>query len=220
MEIKDIPGAKLRTFKKGDILIYNGEYIECVYYIQKGIVGARMIAENGNEHIYNLMYGGNGANSLVGVGMLFDNNGISTFEQIAVSDCQCFEISRENIIQYLNEHTDEWQVLFKRLMHVCVDIRNQLVSRQGYSMVQGLCFFLLDNVSEKNGELIVDKKHTNVEIAKFLGIHPKSVSRMLVELGKQSSVIRTKNGLKILDLQQIKDISEGISRLEYRKGKI
>ena len=51
MNFKDLPGIEPCFFKKGDILIHDGDRVDYIYYLRKGTVYREIVTETGIESI-------------------------------------------------------------------------------------------------------------------------------------------------------------------------
>ncbi|MPN61807.1 hypothetical protein SDC9_209551 [bioreactor metagenome] len=66
-----------------------------------------------------------------------------------------------------------------------------------------------------NGKLAVRKACTNVEISKFLGIHPVTAARIIKCLIDEKVIIRCRNGLTILDENKLKEYAQETRTMTY-----
>ena len=72
MNFKDLPGIEPCFFKKGDILIHDGDRVDYIYYLRKGTVYREIVTETGIESILSCKEGGGLTDSLIGI-LLFSH---------------------------------------------------------------------------------------------------------------------------------------------------
>ena len=219
MDILDLQQFNYTVFRKGEYLIRIGETVDYVFYLLECSVQSVFVSERGMEQIYNYRYNNAaGAKAWLGVGMLYMNNGISFFDIIATSDCRCYKISRDSMIDYLKRTPELLLLLYEELCHDYDKLSINLQLRQGKRTDSLLCQALLDRAVHVNGQIIVDKSVTNQELAKILGIHEVTVSRILRVLKEEKVVTRKGANLYILDKGMMMDYAAGIAELNYRKS--
>ena len=79
-----------------------------------------------------------------------------------------------------------------------------------------LCALLLDQSRLKDGQTIVPAYWNNLEIAKYLGIHTVTVSRILKILKQSGALKRSPQGLVLTDPAKIAAYAEHREQLNYR----
>lgn len=66
MKFTDLPGIEPCFFKKGEILIADGDRVDHVYYLRKGTVYREIVTDTGIESILSCKEGGGLTDSLIG----------------------------------------------------------------------------------------------------------------------------------------------------------
>lgn len=96
MDFLTLPGVSECHFRKGDVLIYAGQEVDCVYYLKKGVIYREIITASGNESILSTKAGDRLVESLVGV-LIFYRPGPSTSNFIAHTNCICYRIPKKSM---------------------------------------------------------------------------------------------------------------------------
>lgn len=213
-ELINLPGAVPCKFKKGDIIIHQDEQLKYVYYLSEGLIYRTILNEKGDETIYDTKSGDNQLKSTLGILYLF-NDGKSHTNFIAKTNCECYRIPRESIMNYILDKPK----LLRELVDLAMEFYNitiiQLQQRQQKTVVNQLCQFLLEQANVVDGKLAVRKACTNAEISRFLGVHHVTASRIIKCLKDEGVIIRCANGLTILDKQQLQSYAYGESKMKY-----
>lgn len=89
MPFRNLPGATLCTFKKGEHLISAGDEVQAIFYLSSGVVYRIMTRASGNETIVSRKVGGQGVSSLIGIYILYSEEipYIAANDFVAYSDC-------------------------------------------------------------------------------------------------------------------------------------
>jgi len=216
----DFTKLEKKVFKKGDFLFRNGDLVDYVYYIVTGAVQATFIGDYNIEYVNRYRDSADGGiEPWLGVAMLFQNNGISDMDIMAATDVICYKIEKNDIIEYLLHNPELLLELYKDLCYQ-YDIRGErLALRQARRSDSALCSLLLESAKSIDGVICIDKQITNESLAKRLGLHPVTVSRILGQLIKENIISRSKQGLIICDKDTLMDYAAGIRILAYRKKK-
>ncbi len=217
-ELKDfilnLKGSKVCYFEKGDIIIKQDDKVDFVFYLVDGLIYRTVLSEKGDETIYDTKSGDNQLKSLLGLLYLFDN-GVSYTNFIAKTHCTCYKIPKEVIWKFISDKPD----ILRELINIAMNFYNSTIvliqNKQQKKAVNRLCQFLLEQANVVNGKLAVRKACTNVEISKFLGIHPVTSARIIKCLIDEKVIVRCKNGLTILDENKLKEYAREIRNMTY-----
>lgn len=220
MPFRDLPGVTQCRFKQGECLISDGESMEYVYYLRKGTVYREMLTANGYESILSVKQGNSVVASLVGILVLYrsDNPGLCNYNFIARTNCICYRIPKDVCMKYLREHP----VLLEDVIRTSMDEYNRLldlflVKREG-GVAGRLCGFLLERSRDTEVGRVLSKKYTNVEMSKFLSVHKGTVARILGVLKEKGWIVRTQQGLQLLDIPALEEYAYQNKQLDYQKN--
>jgi len=188
--------SRLKKFASGDVLFYEQDGQNEIFYLYKGSIKFYKVDKYDNEiFLYKIL-----SNSIV-----FD---ISKF-----CDAHIFS-------SYTNaEFLEDSEVLvfdnieFKKLMYDNNSLMS-LVLNESFKMIQRLqCVIsrdiIFDSTAKVANMLVNDLKSFNNskkhEIAYMLNIQPETLSRILRKLAKNGIIKTEKNNVKILNLKKLKE---------------
>lgn len=219
MPFRDLPGVIQCRFKRGDYLIRAGESVEYVYYLLRGTVYRESVTDAGHETILNRKSSGNIMQSLIGVLTLYRRKhaAIAKDDYIAYTNCVCYRIPKDVCMEYLRQHPELLEELCRMALDGGARMEELFHCRQEGSTASRLCNLLLERSQETEEGLIVPKKCTNVEIAKFLSVHKVTVAVILRALKEQEAVVRTPQGLLLKNTQLLQQYANQELQLNYKK---
>ena len=218
MPFRELPGATLCRFRKGERIIKAGDPVEYVYYLVKGTVNREMITNKGYESIFACKRTADLADSLIGILTLYNKtyNTLSRYDFIARTDCQCYRIPKEECKEYLRNHPVLLEEVLSHAVREHANVVDLFLARREGSGTARLCTLLLARAKpDAEGKLTVSKKLTNIEIGKLLSIHKVTVSRMLRALREEGTIEKTEQGIVILDELRMKQYADNTQTLEY-----
>ncbi len=218
MPFREIPGATLCRFRKGERIIRAGEQLDYIYYLTKGTVYREVVTDKGYESILSRKSGVNDVvQCLVGILAVYNrrNGNTSSSDFFAYTDCTTYRIPVEVCKEYLRQHPALLEAVVYYAMDEYTRVLRLFQSRRDGSASARLCELLLERARETEEGLIVSRKCTNVEISKLLSVHKVTVSRMLRALKDNGCVERSATGLRLLRPDQLKQYAENELVLEY-----
>ncbi len=223
MPLRNLPGATLCHFEKGDVLIEQDEKIEYLYYLVKGSVHRELLTPNGQEMILTIKSVDESEyiRSLIGVLVLYDQ-----FEQYAVSDCTfiakteclCYRIPVASYREYEKSHETE---IMHQLLHYVMDNYHALFemyyTKQHKNSAAQICTIILEHAKQIDEHLVFDKEISNIELGKRLDIHPTTVSKILNVLVENGALRKQKGlGFVITDKAFIQAVADNKIEISYR----
>lgn len=218
MPFRNLPGVTTCRFKRGEYLIRAGEPIEYVYYLQKGTVYREVVSASGKGSILTSKAGGNIVRSLVGVLILYrqPDEGISHNDFVAHTNCLCYKIPKETCMRYFRQAPELMEELVRAAMEAYVELETLFYTKEEGQVAGRLCHLLLERAHETEDGLVVSRKVTNVEMAKFLAVHKVTVARILRVLKEQDCVFRTAQGLLLTNPEKLQRYASNELELKYR----
>lgn len=209
-----LEGATKCYYKKDDIIIEQGQKLNYIYYLTKGLIYRTILDEKGDITIYDTKSGDSWLKSALGILYLF-NDGISYTNFVAKSDCVCYRIPKSSVMNAIKNNAE---ILYE-LVEISMDFYNKTITlihkNKQTSTVERLCQFLLEQAEFKNNKLAVRKACTNVEISRFLGVHQVTASRIIKCLKDEGVIVRCANGLTILNEDKLKAYANGYIKMTY-----
>ncbi len=191
--------CSVRYHKAGDVLFYEKDTKDAIYYIVKGSVKFYKVDRFDNEIFLYKLY----SNSLIfNVSKLIDSFFISCYanaEFLEDSAILCIQSEPFREMIYTNHRlmTKILEESFKMIQQMQCIISRDVVF-DGTAKVAHMLVNELDTFNRL-------KKH---EIAYMLHIQPETLSRILNKLTRNGTIEIEKNSVVILNLQELKDIYE------------
>jgi len=210
-----MPGVVYCEFKKNDYIIRQGEKVDSIYYLVSGTCYRTIVTEKGDEIIYGVKESRNDLiHSLLGVLVLY-TDGISTNQFIARSKCCCYKIPKEVFFQYVKDKPDILTKLLYLAMWELRELAGSFQARQEGKVANRLCKLLLKNAQTTQGKRLIDKRLSNSEISRFLGIHKVTVARILRVLKDEGIIDKQKEGIIILDESRLEKYAKAETTMDY-----
>ncbi len=218
MPFRDLPGVTQCRFQQGEYLISVGEQIDHVYYLVKGIVHREFLTVSGYESILSIKTGGSVVGALVGILLFYwpQNKGISDYNFIARTNCICYRVPKDVCMEYLRQHPDLLEDVVRTSMEEYARLLDLFQTKREGAAASRLCGFLLERSRDTEHGRILSKKYTNVEISKFLSVHKVTIARILGVLKEEGCIIRTVQGLQLLDIPTLEKYAYQHKPLNYQ----
>ena len=205
MAFREIPEAKYCTFKKGDIIINEGEKVNDLYYLVSGQVERISINENGEKNTLGIKAEKNGVASLLGIYYAYDDekDRYSAFVFKAASRCVCYKIPIKNYRQWVRSKPDIMEETILYFKNDYTQTLDMLSAHIKGDTSKEVCKFLLKNAVKKNDRYIVPKKRYLKDLAVVLNVHKVTISRIMRKLKEKGIVVRTEEGIEILNYKEL-----------------
>ncbi|MCD8402037.1 Crp/Fnr family transcriptional regulator [Tenacibaculum finnmarkense] len=206
-ELIRVAGCKIsKTIKKGTVLFEEGEHINGVFCVKKGICKISKMSDNGRDQIVNLIQKGDllGERSLI-------NDEASNLKAIAINDMEICFIPKEEIVRDLEENQKFTMDILKTMASSLKTADDFIVDMAQKTVKQRLASTLLnlDRKFTKNENGALDIQLSREDIANIIGTATESAIRLLSEFKKKKLIDLKGKQVFILDKQALKDISTG-----------
>lgn len=197
--------------KKGNMIFYEGDQPERLYFIKKGFVKMYRLSEEGKNTIIYLY----GPGSMLGVRALTSKDEALKHNAEAITDVEIVTISRKDYFDAVQKNPD----YLIDLLHIFLDRLLQTERKlEGFITVDAtarVANFLSDVAArfgkptspqgrEKNGKVIIDLPLTHQQIAEFVGSVRETVTIALHNLEKSKLVKIEKGRIVILNPKKLK----------------
>lgn len=137
------------------------------------------------------------------------------FAIIAKTDCTVFQIPLATFWEMLRTDMDFNQHVMQTLANNYEEVLVHLHWRVEKSAIARLCYLLLEIAGSSRKQKIVPKFFTYAELAKYLGVHQVTVSRIMTKLKKLGYLKRCPEGLSIEDEGSLRSLTENEIRFKY-----
>lgn len=184
---------------------------QCVYLLDKGICSLSNITRDGEERVY-LYFN---AKRMIGFNQLIKTSNQAmkdgpSLSIISKTHCVLYKICSQDFYRLVATNSQFNAALIRTLSENYQEVLVHFHHLQEESAAARLCRLLLDTARLKNGALTVPAFFTYEELAKYLGTHPVTVSRIMAKLKKEGYL--SKSGKEI-----IVDEPENLDRLIHSK---
>ncbi len=219
MDLKELlAGGTPCQFERGIYLQEQGARVDYVYYLVSGQTIGVMINEDGREYLINEINSNRGVQSITSIGLLLDNGGIATMGIVALTHVEAVRITAENLVRFLRADPDALIAFTAKLMHHYVNITSRFNDRSSVRSINALSQYLLQNCLEDERGLLFPKSVSHQNVAKYLGVHPVTMSRMLSALKDNGYIKKTAEGWRLVDVDGLLNVAQGLERVQYRNN--
>ncbi|MEE0434565.1 MAG: Crp/Fnr family transcriptional regulator [Peptococcaceae bacterium] len=216
MNFKDLPNLEPCFFKKGSVLIQDGDRVDYVYYLRKGTVYREIVTDTGVESILSCKEGGGLTDSIIGILLLYGHEApyISGNNFVAGTDCYCLRIPVDVIKGYLHTRPELLEELVGTAIHECGYLMNLYLGKSEAPAPAALCTWMLERLEKRvDGQYLPSYHHD--DIAKFLNLHKVTVSRIFSALRREGVLEKTDHGLRVRDMSRLRDYADNRRHLRY-----
>lgn len=217
MNFTDLPGISPCFFKKGEILIKDGDLVDYVYYLRKGTVYREIVTDTGVESILSCKEGGGLTDSIIGILLLYGTEPpyISGNNFVAGTDCYCLRIPAEAIKRYLYKRPELLEELVGTAVHECGYLMTLYLGKTEVPAPAALCYWMLERLEQdENGHSYLPN-YRHDDIAKFLNLHKVTVSRIFSALRREGVLEKTPQGFYVRDMKRLRAYAENMRHLKY-----
>lgn len=189
---------------------------DTLYFLAEGTIALTTLTKNGEEKVYLYFH----APRIIG----FSRHLIDTREQVvagpefsnvARTDCTLYQHTFSGFLKLLN-HNPELNYLFIKTIAInCSDALSHFHFVQEESAIVRLCHLLLEVSCPCGNKMVVPKFYSHTELARYLGCHPITVSRIMPRLRKEGYISRGPQGIVIENPEGLVRIIETESKFKY-----
>ena len=211
MDYSKIPGAHYAHFEKGEYLVKAGDKVKNFILIVSGSCHRLKTTYKGDQIIMTTYI-----KNSIACGFMAYYDLTAASDIIADSSLYCWIIPRKAFIEEMEHNPKLMKALLEQTMQDYFDLSLRFRFKQEGHTPNILCHFLASKAHKNiEGELLVDKIYTNVNIAAQLGVHKVTATRIINILQKEGIVERTKKGLLIKDLSRLNEYAIMDKQLKY-----
>ncbi len=199
---KDITEYGTKITMPKDVVLnknYDKNISNYVYLLEEGICALTSITKQGEEKVF-LYFRPNriiGFNQFVVSPEKQGGNNRPVFSVVTKSTCTLYQISSGTFRDLIVKNPKFNAFLLETLADNYNDALVHFHLMQEESAVVRLCHLLLEVSVEKNGRLIIPKFFTYGELARYLGCHCVTVSRIMAKLKQLGYISKNSKGIVI-----------------------
>lgn len=206
-----------RTFDKGEFIIRQGDSATHVFYLADGTCLRKMCIANGSEVEYGERQADGSASCLLGALALYQTQKINGTGFIAKTACTCHVIPSDDFLAYTSKNAE----LLQELLYLAV-INYDELRANFHGKIKGLApariaQYLLGNAAKIDGKLLLAKPLNLSEIARELGLHRMTVSKIVGALCDAGCIAYSGKTLAVLNTNELNSYATGAKSLNYQK---
>lgn len=189
---------------------------DTLFFLEEGIVALSGITKNGEEIVYLYFH----APRIIGFNRHFNNVSgrviaAPEFSNIAKTDCRLYQIGISKFLELLQKSPDLNDYFIKTIASNCSEALSHFYFFQEESVIVRLCHLLLEISQPKNGSMVIPKFYSHAELARYLGCHIVTVSRIMPRLKADGFIRQTPDGIVIENADGLIHIIESESKFKY-----
>lgn len=212
--LSDLPSATVCTFKKGEFLINQGERVEHIYYLQKGVCEHIEYGPAGDEILYYQKRPNAGLESVIGLNHLWVSDSVAISSFYAKTDLVCIRVEAGEAKRAFLEHPLILDEIITGLAKKYIGLRSMFRYRHDRKIPAQLCRLLIGYAQSTQDQMIIPKSVSNVVLSRQLGAHQVTVAKIMSYLQKNGILKRTRDGIVIIDRQALLDYADG-GKMDY-----
>lgn len=202
-----------------DEIIFNAadqKQQKSAYFLVSGLVGLTTISKDGEERIY-LYFNGK---RLIGFAPLLmqgiDERAVGRMRKIghaevfliAKTRCVLYQLREPDYKRLLDTDFEFNKLVLRVLIANYIDLLDHFQQAMEESAGTRFCRLLLESYIEKDGKKMLPKSLTFLEMSKYLGTHPVTVSRIVALLKKDGCIAKEQGAVVIKDEERLLEMIE------------
>ena len=208
-------GAKIHIDKGVYLnLKHSGFSTGFFYLLEDGICSLTSINSRGEETVYLYFY----PRRLIGFNQLLMDQTIphpQDFSIVSKTPCTLFRFNYDVFQNLIRNDAGFNSFLMQTLADNYYEVLVHFHRRMEESAVAGLCRLLLDVARPEDGRLIVPKFFTYAELAKYLGTHSVTVSRIMAKMKQSGYMTKDSRGIVLKRPDILREFLMGNRELNY-----
>ena len=187
----------LKTFKKDEWIISQGEEYIALYILIEGEIKTVMMDEKGDfMHIENIK-----APHPMATGFLFAGNNKSPITAIAINDCKLISIPKDNIFFLMKKYDAFMHAILTSISNKLQFLSEKIRLTSLRTIKAKLAYYLL---KESNGESLFQLKLSKQEMANLFGVSRQALNSVMKQLHDEKIVEMEKRKIIILKRHELK----------------
>ena len=176
----------VRTLKKGQTVLFQGEVPRQAFVIKSGAIKAYNIDPNGEEKIIALV----GPNEIMAPSWVFGKSPVALYYYDVFVDTEVYVLPREELRSILATNKDALAAAFDRLISVFIGSNihiNALENSKSSQKLVNLLHYLTMRfgLPTNSNDITIDLRLTQHDLARMLGLTRETVAMELSRLKKQ-----------------------------------
>lgn len=173
----------VRRFQKGEMVICEGLTPRKCYAVKSGFTKVFLTTKTGEEKAVNFLT----SQDLFPLTWIFSKTDVALYYYQAYTDCEMYEIPREDLVQYVEEDTGMIRRLFDYTLDLNIDLMQHIHSLEQAKASEKLMYafhFLTRRFGKQitKGRTKMMLPLTQQDLANFLGLTRETTGAQLKEL--------------------------------------
>ena len=183
------------------------------YLLEEGICALNSITKKGEEAVFLYFY----PKRIIGFNQLLmsSSNRSLEFTIITRTPCTLYRISYDIFQSLLRTSPDFTNFLMQTLADNYYEVLAHFHRRMDESAVTGLCRLLLSVANPSDGLMIVPRFFTYAELAKYLGTHSVTVSRIMAKMKSLGYISKDSRGIILRKPEFLQAVIDGKNDIIY-----
>lgn len=183
---KFLAGYPCKKYEKGQLIICQDTSPHCTFYIKKGFVKTYVITADGGEKPISF----EGKHDIFPVDTTFGHSEEAKYFYEAYTECEVYQIPREEYVRFMNEHPRFFSRLFHYLIRRTLDYHEHISSLEQAKAVDKLICALNMLVKRFGKQVAKSRAHmtlplTQQDLANFLGLTRETTGTQLKVLERE-----------------------------------
>ncbi len=206
-ELKRVSDSKTtKTVKKGEPLFEEGDKLNGVYCVRKGVSKLSKLSPNGKDQIVKLATRG----EVMGQRAVIAEE-TSNLSAVAVSDMEVCFIPKDSIATTLQKNPNFTMEVLRHMAHDLKEADDVIVNMSQKTVKQRIAeaFLYLKNNFGENNEGFLALTLSREDIANVVGTATESAIRIISEFKKKGLIHTSGKQIGIKDERKLKDLAQG-----------
>lgn len=211
----------IRSFPKkiygnGETIISQGEEIKNVFFLAKGDCSRKIYTDSGEEIVYDRRTANNSSNDFVAAIYSYIIEKKTSFTYYTDNGCEVNIIPQKDFMDFLSDNPKLMHGLLFRICNRYNDLNQNFLSKRSNNTTALICAILRNSIIEKNGQPFVEKKLTISEIARRVGSHRVTVSKIFSRLVQEGIIEKSSQGILVLDANTLEEYASAIENVDFK----
>lgn len=202
-KLKDL--GELKKSPKNTCL-YNLQIVDqYVYCLEEGVCALISITKNGEEKIYQYFKAGALIGFVPAYAPFYTDETFSAFSLVTKSNCTLYQIPYSTFCDFIASDSSLYPWVIQMVINHYDDVLTHFHNLQEGNNFSNLCRTLLELSVYQDGHYKMHKYFSYSELAKYLGIHTITVTRMMAKLKSEDVIYKEGHHTIIKNTKKLAD---------------
>lgn len=205
-ELSKVSSSKeIRKIKKGDLIFKEGDALNGVFCVSRGISKLSKLSENGKSQIVKLA----GKGEILGQRSLIAREEANLTAE-AIDDMEICFISKEHILEPLNRNNEYSTEMLRHMANELKEADDVIVNMSHKSVKQRMaaCILYMSDMYGSDSEGFLKLILSREDIADIVGTATESAIRMISDFKKLGLIKTSGKRIKIVDFRELQSMAQ------------